>query len=119
MRKKLELLLVFILFTIPILGIKYSYDKYYNSDTYYTKISRSGQQIKEQDAEKSTVDYRYHQVAYSKSGKPKEVDFTGDKPRPFKRNTYLKLTVHDKKGVTMWEEIDDEQLPKKVQKKLD
>lgn len=119
MRKVLEGLLVMMLFAFPILGIKFSYEKYYSGDTYYTKINHKGERIEERSYEEDSVCYRYHQIAYNEKGRPKEVDFTGDRPRPIKKNTYLRLTVHEEKGVTMWEQVKDEELPKKVKQKLD
>ena len=57
--------------------------------------------------------YEYHVVGYDKKGNEKNLHFTASKE--LKDGAYLELYTTTLRGVTYWQEIQYEQLPKKLQ----
>jgi uncharacterized protein (TIGR01655 family) len=66
----------------------------------------------------STTDsmkYQYTLTAYDEKGKEKEVTFKTN--RELREDAYLKLEVMLTRGVTNWEEVQFDEMPKEVQEK--
>lgn len=56
--------------------------------------------------------YKYTLTAYSKNGKPKEIEFKTS--RELREDSYLELEVMMVRGVISWKEVQKEELPDKV-----
>lgn len=74
---------------------------------YYTKISGAGAQ----DGER----YDYELTTYDEKGKEKKLAFSAGKQ--LREGAYVQLYHTLLRGVTYWEEVDFEELPKTVQQK--
>ena len=48
----------------------------------------------------------------------KTLEFRGQQPRPLRKGAYLKITWNKNKGVTSYEEVQKEDIPKTAQEKL-
>ena len=59
--------------------------------------------------------YQYTLTAYDEKGKKKEVTFKTN--RELREDAYLKLEVMLTRGVTNWEEVQFDEMPKEVQEK--
>lgn len=98
-----------LLLVILMLGTTY-YILVIKTNDYYTQIDNSKiESIESNDG----MRYKYKLTSYNKSGKSKEIEFKTT--RELKDKAYLKLTYMDVRGVTNWEEVQYDDLPKKVQ----
>lgn len=75
---------------------------------YYTVIHSEPKILNDEER------YEYHVVGYDKKGNEKDLHFTASKI--LKDGAYLELYTTTLRGVTYWQEIQYEQLPKKLQK---
>ena len=99
-----------------IVFILFLYGIYYllviQNSEYYTQIDNS------KIEGLSTTDnmkYQYTLTAYDEKGKKKEVTFKTN--RELREDAYLKLEVMLTRGVTNWEEVQFDEMPKEVQEK--
>lgn len=99
-----------------IVFILFLYGIYYllviQNSTYYTQIDNS--KIEELPTTDS-MKYQYALTAYNEKGKEKEVTFKTN--RELREDAYLKLEVMLTRGVTNWEEVQFDEMPKEVQEK--
>ncbi|MGV0169084.1 YxeA family protein [Furfurilactobacillus sp. WILCCON 0119] len=97
-----------------------AWDRYNKSgDIYYVHIIKDGkEEVSKDDNGRKFIDYRYELTAYNDKGDAKAVDFKGTQGAPLTLNSYLKLTVNPKKGVTQWEKVGKKQVPKKALEKF-
>lgn len=94
-----------------------AYRYYYMGETYYTKITTTGE--KHTENERKNTYYTYKQPAYDADGQAKEVSFNELRGKPLKMNAYLKLEVNAKKGVLNWEEVTINEIPKAAAQQLE
>ncbi|MGX7245715.1 YxeA family protein [Enterococcus quebecensis] len=112
MKKILIYILPFVLLTA---GIWFGYDYYYGGKTYYTRVNtpdgtKTG---KFSNGEKYT-EYDYTQTAFNSKGEKNVQTLREIRDKPLRINAYLKLKVNPRKGVLSWEEIPEENVPKKA-----
>ena len=79
---------------------------------YYTQIDNT--KIEELSGN-DDMKYQYTLMAYNKNGKEKEIQFKTT--RELREDAYLKLEVMLTRGVTNWEEVQFDEMPKEVQEK--
>ena len=88
------------------------------TDEYYTQIKGEGKKIEDKtDNGKRYISYEYKLPAFDKGGKQKILTFTAQKQ--LREKAYLLLFVKEKKGVTSYQEVKREELPKTVSEKLE
>lgn len=81
------------------------------SKTYYTQIDNT-------KVEKlSEKKYEYHLEGYDKDGESKELKF--ETTRELRNDAYLKIECMLFRGVVSWSEVQFDEIPVKVQKKLE
>ncbi|KEF40240.1 conserved hypothetical protein TIGR01655 [Schinkia azotoformans MEV2011] len=87
------------------------------ADEYYTQINGKGKVIEDKinNGEK-IISYEYELPAFDENGRQKTMTFTAQKQ--LRENAYLLLFVKDNKGVTSYQEVKKDELPKKVSEKL-
>lgn len=92
------------------------YKSEYGGTAYYTQIVSEGKKTTEitEGKKEGMIDYEYTQLAFDENGNSKMVTFRGNKDVPLRMNAYLKLTVNEKRGVTAWEEVKQDEVPKKA-----
>lgn len=99
-----------------IVFILFLYGIYYllviQNSEYYTQIDNSKV---ESLSTTDNMKYQYTLTAYDEKGKKKEVTFKTN--RELKEDAYLKLEVMLTRGVTNWEEVQFDEMPKEVQEK--
>ena len=87
------------------------------ADQYYTQIIGQGKVLEEKaDSGVKHVSYEYKLLAFDKDGQQKTLTFTTQKQ--LRENAYLMLFVKEDKGVTSYQEVKEDELPKKVSEKL-
>ncbi|WP_102272092.1 YxeA family protein [Cytobacillus massiliigabonensis] len=87
------------------------------ADEYYTQIIGQGKKLEDKsDNGQKYVAYEYKLSAFDKDGRKKTLTFTAQKQ--LRENAYLSLFVKDSKGVTSYQEVKKEELPKKASEKL-
>ncbi|KZE39333.1 hypothetical protein AV540_03910 [Brevibacillus parabrevis] len=87
------------------------------ADVYYTQIQGEGKKLVDKIGNGETlVRYEYELPAYDHDGSQKTFTFTADKQ--LREKAYLSLFVKDGKGVTSYQEVAKEELPKKADEKL-
>lgn len=87
-------------------------------DTYYTQITTTGDYRKfKDDSGNAVVDYYYKLPGFDASGRQVKLGFYGSKPRPLKRNAYLKVIYH-KGDVRSWEQVSETAVPQKALNQL-
>lgn len=80
---------------------------------YYVQVDNSKiEQISRTD----NMKYKYTLTGYNKNGNSKELEFNTS--RELREGAYLKLDVMLLRGVINWEEVELNELPDKVNKKL-
>ncbi|OQR53488.1 YxeA family protein [Bacillus sp. CDB3] len=75
---------------------------------YYVQITTDGQ-LKDKR-------FEYNLQGFDEEGKEKTMSFTAEKQ--LRKDAYLKLFYDGDKGVKTWEEVKNEDLPKKVKEKM-
>lgn len=99
-----------------IIFILFLYGIYYllviQNSEYYTQIDNSKV---ESLSTTDNMKYQYTLTAYDEKGKKKEVTFKTN--RELREDAYLKLEVMLTRGVTNWEEVQFDEMPKEVQEK--
>ncbi|MDT2756655.1 YxeA family protein [Enterococcus asini] len=86
---------------------------------YYVQITTEGQrQDEKDDVGNAVITYHYELPGYDEDGKSKTMDFNSFEARPLKEQAYLKVTWNKNKGVTSWEEVTKNEVPKKAMSKL-
>lgn len=104
---------------ILIFSINFAMNKYmeenYGGPSYYTKIESDPVASGTSDG---TQFYEYDQVSYDENGTEKTVHLKEYRQKPLRKSAYLKMIVNDEKGVTSWEEINENDLPSAVKKQL-
>lgn len=110
--KKTWLFIGIILVVIALLGMfspeKLRPENPAGKAVYYTMITSSGVQNKNER-------YGYELTAYNEQGKEKKLGFSAGKR--LKQGAYVRLYHTLIRGVTHWEEVSFEELPKEVQLK--
>lgn len=87
------------------------------ANEYYTQIIGQGKVLEDKDdSGVKYVRYEYKLPAFDKDGRQKTLTFTAQKQ--LRENAYLILFVKDDKGVTSYQEVKKQELPKKVSEKL-
>ncbi|MFE7378710.1 YxeA family protein [Bacillus cereus] len=87
-------------------------------DEYYVQISMDGREgvSKSMDGKVMGKEYEYTLSGFDKEGKEKELEFIAQKN--LRKEAFLRVYHSDKKGVTAWEEVQEDELPKKAKEKL-
>lgn len=89
--------------------------------TYYTQIDNS--RIEDLESKGGVVDptggmsFSYTLPAYDEQGNEREISFGTE--RQLKNGAYLKLEVVPIRGVVSWEEVQFDELPQKVQSRME
>jgi uncharacterized protein (TIGR01655 family) len=87
------------------------------ADEYYVQIQGEGKVIEDKiDNGEKIISYEYKLPAFDKNGRQKTLTFTAQKQ--LRENAYLRLFIKDNKGVTSYQEVKKDELPKKVSEKL-
>ncbi|MFJ8260807.1 YxeA family protein [Rummeliibacillus sp. NPDC094406] len=87
------------------------------SDSYYVQIKAPGEKIEgRSDSGQDYVDYKYVLYGYDKEGNEKKLTFTAIKQ--LRQDAYLNLFVKEDKGVTSYQEVQLNEIPKKAKEKL-
>ncbi|PGW63840.1 hypothetical protein COE26_28745 [Bacillus cereus] len=87
-------------------------------DEYYVQITTDGKEgvSKSMDGKVMGKEYEYTLPGFDKEGKEKELEFMGQKN--LRKEAFLRVYHSEKKGVTAWEEVQEDELPKKAKEKL-
>ncbi|AKR12755.1 YxeA family protein [Bacillus thuringiensis] len=87
-------------------------------DEYYVQITMDGKEgvSKSMDGKVMGKEYEYTLSSFDKEGKEKELQFMAQKN--LRKEAFLRVYHSDKKGVTAWEEVQEDELPKKAKEKL-
>ncbi len=100
-------------------GLKVADHVVMGGDSYYVQITTNGEkEVSKDDKGQNYIEYKYHLPGYDKDGNKKELEFLGQQPRPLRKSAYLKITWNKSKGVTSYEEVQKEDIPKAAQEKL-
>ncbi|MED4072710.1 YxeA family protein [Priestia endophytica] len=87
------------------------------SDKYYTQIIGEGKKLEEKATSGEVfVRYEYTLRAVKEDGEAKTVTFTSQ--TPLRQQAYLELFIKNDKGVTSYEEINEDKVPQKVKEKF-
>lgn len=111
MRQIISFILAALLLVGGVIGGLFYMQNY--EDFYYTKVDNS--QVRELSGS-SDMKYEYSLNSYNSSGKKKKQSFKTS--RKLKEDAYLQLQVRSF-GVHKWKEVSFEELPEKVQSKID
>lgn len=87
-------------------------------DEYYVQITIDGKEgvSKSMDGKVMGKEYEYTLLGFDKEGKEKELEFMAQKN--LRKEAFLRVYHSEKKGVTAWEEVQEDELPKKAKEKL-
>ncbi|PEK18792.1 YxeA family protein [Bacillus wiedmannii] len=87
-------------------------------DEYYVQITIDGKEgvSKSMDGKVMGKGYEYTLLGFDKEGKEKELEFMAQKN--LRKEAFLRVYHSEKKGVTAWEEVQEDELPKKAKEKL-
>ncbi|KMP99194.1 MULTISPECIES: YxeA family protein [Bacillus cereus group] len=87
-------------------------------DEYYVQITMDGKEgvSKSMDGKVMGKEYEYTLSGFDKEGKEKELEFMAQKN--LRKEAFLRVYHSEKKGVTAWEEVQEDELPKKAKEKL-
>lgn len=111
LKEKLPMIIITTIITIAICFIAIYFLENYKS-VYYTQIDNSKiEKISNTDDMK----YEYTLDSYNEDGKKKEIKFKTS--RELKESAYLMLEVRTF-GVHSWKEVQEDELPNKVQEKI-
>jgi len=87
------------------------------AEQYYTQITGPGKILEDKDDKGvKYVSYEYNLPAFDNDGSETTVTFTAQKQ--LRENAYLTLFLKDDKGVTSYQEVKEDELPKKASEKL-
>lgn len=117
MKKLLIGLVAFV--AIVFVGVKVADYVVMGGDSYYVQITTNGEkEVSKDDNGQQYVRYKYNLPGYDEDGRKKTLEFTGQQPRPLRKGAYLKVTWNKNKGVTSYEEVQKEDIPKTAQEEL-
>ncbi|MED3126425.1 YxeA family protein [Bacillus wiedmannii] len=87
-------------------------------DEYYVQITMDGKEgvSKSMDGKVMGKEYEYTLSGFDKEGKEKELEFMAQKN--LRKEAFLRVYHSEKKGVTAWEEVQEDELPRKAKEKL-
>lgn len=77
-------------------------------EEYYVQITMDGKVMGKE--------YEYTLSGFDKEGKEKELEFMAQKN--LRKEAFLRVYHSEKKGVTAWEEVQEDELPRKAKEKL-
>lgn len=111
LKEKLPMIIAVIIVIGLIVGVFYF--SFIHEDIYYTQIDNAKcEQISSTD----DMRYQYKLTAYNKNGKSKEVEFKTS--RELRDDAYLELKMMSIRGVVNWKEVQENELPDKVQTEM-
>ncbi|GMA08569.1 amino acid ABC transporter ATP-binding protein [Tetragenococcus halophilus subsp. flandriensis] len=91
-----------------------------SGEDYYLQITDTGEKKAEKsDSGERMVSYDYSLIGFDKNGQEKEMSFTAFKDRPLIQGAYLKVTWNQKRGVTSYKQVQENEIPTKAKEKLD
>ncbi|PEM45203.1 YxeA family protein [Bacillus wiedmannii] len=87
-------------------------------DEYYVQITMDGKEevSKSMDGKVMGKEYEYTLSGFDKEGKEKELEFMAQKK--LRKEAFLRVYHSEKKSVTAWEEVQEDELPKKAKEIL-
>ncbi|KNF07149.1 hypothetical protein CLPU_23c00320 [Gottschalkia purinilytica] len=115
MKKFFVFLGIVLLLGVSLIGCSNPLDSLTNEigkDQYYVQITDEGKKLDD----KKDSNYEYTLPAYDKNGKEKTITFNGLKQ--LRKDAYLRLYYSEKRGVTSYKEVKENELPEKVKEKL-
>lgn len=123
MKKGLKILLSVVVVILGLkFGLDYALDSYwkanYSGPLYYTKITSNTPYTKKKFDDGKGYYYEYNVEATNAHNKVKKLTFNEHLDRPLKINSYIKFVVNDKKGVTEWNAVESNELPKNIRTKI-
>lgn len=108
-------------FAILIAVVSFGYYEYlvnYGGQDYYVQITNDGQ--KYVDKRTKAVTYSYQLPGYNEKGQKQILSFATIKPRPLKRDAYLKVKYNQKRQVVIsWEQVFRKDITRAALDKLD
>lgn len=115
MKKYMALLSLLVVFASLLVGCDINR---MGKDEYYVQITMDGKEgvSKSMDGKVMGKEYEYTLSVFDKEGKEKELQFMAQKN--LRKEAFLRVYHSDKKGVTAWEEVQEDELPKKAKEKL-
>ncbi|WP_377867374.1 YxeA family protein [Bacillus sp. R86525] len=115
MKKYMALLSLLVVFASLLVGCDINR---MGKDEYYVQITMDGKEgvSKSMDGKVMGKEYAYTLSGFDKEGKEKELEFMAQKN--LRKEAFLRVYHSEKKGVTAWEEVQEDELPKKAKEKL-
>ncbi|PGO32078.1 hypothetical protein CN984_08650 [Bacillus cereus] len=115
MKKYMALLSLLVVFASLLVGCDINR---MGKDEYYVQITMDGKEgiSKSMDGKVMGKEYEYTLSGFDKEGKEKELEFMAQKN--LRKEAFLRVYYSEKKGVTAWEEVQEDELPKKAKEKL-
>lgn len=114
MKRVLAFLSVLVVFTTMLTGCNVNR---VGTDKYYTQITVDGTEKKEKaDDGAPFTTFEYELSSFDEDGKEKKIAFTAQKN--LSKDAFLCLYYDEEKGVKSWQEVKEDELPKKVKEKL-
>ncbi|HDR8066745.1 YxeA family protein [Bacillus thuringiensis] len=115
MKKYLALLSLLVVFASLLVGCDINR---MGKDEYYVQITTDGKEgvSKSMDDKVMGKEYEYTLSGFDKEGKEKELEFKAQKN--LRKEAFIRVYHSEKKGVTAWEEVQEDELPKKAKEKL-
>ncbi|PES67300.1 hypothetical protein CN507_13825 [Bacillus cereus] len=115
MKKYMALLSLLVVFASLLVGCDINR---MGKDEYYVQIKMDGKEgvSKSMDGNVMGKEYEYTLSGFDKEGKEKELEFMAQKN--LRKEAFLRVYHSEKKGVTAWEEVQEDELPKKAKEKL-
>jgi uncharacterized protein (TIGR01655 family) len=109
-----------VLVVVLFAGLQVAQKVIMGGQSYYVQITTEGQRVNlESNQGKPIIEYKYDLPGYDKDAKEKELEFLAIKDRPLKKNAYLKITWNKHKGVTSYEEVQKNEIPKQALEQLE
>lgn len=100
-------------------GLKATEKIVQGGNDYYVRITDKGNKVKDKDDDGRTmISYDYKLAGFDRTGQEKEMKFTSYKDRPLIQGAYLKVTWNQKRGVTSYEQVKENDIPAKAKEKL-
>lgn len=92
---------------------------YNEGETYYTQVTTDGTKGEDRDTHGGTyVKYTYTLTGYDADGESRDLTFNVNRDTPLRRDAFLKMTWKENRGITRWEAVDQNDIPKKAQQAL-
>ena len=115
MKKYLALLSLLVVFASLLVGCDINR---MGKDEYYVQITTDGKEgvSKSMDDKVMGKEYEYTLSGFDKEDKEKELQFMAQKN--LRKEAFIRVYHSEKKGVTAWEEVQEDELPKKAKEKL-